>query len=305
MKTDQIEEILEKLEKVSLRAIVNRPLVKEYLKESLLNSTPITFFNWECPPRVIGKTTSGKPYVDYDVDLSLIKKGEKFDDFTELPRVIEKRQDEVAILEYLKSLGIKFRFVKLVADTNSKFLTPNSLEITSSRVVNKRLAEFRSLIKDGLATYPASATALSFWELLRGTRLTKIYKEAFKTAYLGLKSGSGGVSSEIIEAQVERTQDHVGITDPGWALDFSLRTIATYGAEGIVFCYLSKFAQFSNCVWLNLEEVSERTITITNFLRRRQRRSDLPMIFPDARKLVKDEKGVLSNYGKNTNTKRF
>ena len=84
---------------------------------------------------------------------------------------------------------------------------------------------------------------------------------------------------KIVSKQFQRTREHIGLQDPEKIKEFSIRTIATYAAEGMVFSELSETTEYSNCVWLNIEETDDRTIAITNSLRIKEGNGPLPMLF--------------------------
>jgi hypothetical protein len=247
------------------------------IKDALQKGEPITFFNWECPPRKMSKTPNGLEYVDYDVDLPKIFRGELIDDFTELPRVVELAQQEIQALAWLRSLGIRVRFVKLIADTNAFYLTPESLEITGKKVVEARFEEFKALIAERLSAYPPGSEVYRFTELLKDYQ--KLYDDTYRKALRMLREQPGTlVPLAIVEAQVERTKHHMGMQDEKRIHDFALKTIASYAAEGMLFTKLTT-GRLANCVWLNNHEVDQRTITITNCYRKLLGKDNVPMVF--------------------------
>lgn len=272
--------ILEKIEKISVRKVENPELLSNYIEQSLSNKKLITFYNWECPPRFLDKNNE-IPFINYDVDLRKILAGKKVDKYTEIPRAVEKHDEEKNILKFLKNIGLNFRFVKIIADTNASYLTPESQKIMNEALIQRRFNEFKKIIEDTTDDYPTK-TKVSFFTDLVGNNIGK-YEEVFYNTLSALHKNPNSLLDKIvIEKQLERTINHVGIDGKEWLESFTLKTIASYGAEGIIFDIISKRSSTSNCVWLNIEEINERTIIITNFIRKKYKISNLPMIFPDS-----------------------
>jgi len=276
------QNIINQIAKISVQNIENINLIEKYLSESEKLGTPVTLFNWECPPRFIDKTDPNNPFVSFNVNLSELELGKKIDTFTEVPRVVKNNSDEVKILKYLLSLCNNIKFVKLIADTNVIFLYPESKAILGEELITTKIAEFKNLIIKNTTSYPVKTEVFLFWKLLKKYNLESIYIEAFNFAYNKLKSNNQKlIYKSIIKKQIKRTKNHIGIDNPEWSKEISLRTIASYGAEGIVFNDLSKNKELKNCIWMNIEEVDKRTIEITNFLRKFYKLESLPMIFPN------------------------
>ncbi|MBI2607393.1 MAG: hypothetical protein HYW51_01045 [Candidatus Doudnabacteria bacterium] len=232
----------------------------------------ITFYNWECPPRFLDIDGG----ISYLVDLDKIFKGQKIDKFTELPRVVSQSKREIRILKKLNSLGLKYRFVKIIADTNAYYLTPESLQRYGEQNVKRKFLEFKTKIEGGILKYPARTKVFLFTELIKDYQ--QLYDKSFQKALKLLKQDKL-VSKWWIAEQLKRTKEHVGINEAEKLQEFCFRTIASYAAEGLVFGRLSKTRFFANCVWLNIEEADERTITITNSLRIKEGKDPLPMLF--------------------------
>ncbi len=274
------ETIINQIEKFSSIPIENRPLFSSYIDQSLEENTPVTFYNWECPPRRISYTKKGAPFINYDIDLKEIFLNKKMDRYTEIPRVVAQQNKEISIISFLKSLNFPFRFIKIVADTNAYYLTPESLAITGEKKISKKFSEFKDLILSTSINYPIKTEVLLFTKILQPFLDT--YKKTYSICYKILKENPEILLPlTTLNEQLVRTKKHVGITDKNWTLDFSMKTIATYAAEGIVFDRLSKTSAFSNCVWLNNHEVDRRTIKITNCYRKKKRIGNLPMVFFD------------------------
>jgi len=263
------DNIIKRIQSRSQRRIENPTALKNYLKQTS-GGKKMTFFNWECPPRFIDKDKKGKQFVNYLVDFEKIFSGTKFDKYTELPRVVESFDEERRFLVWLNKLGINYRFVKLIADTNAEFITPESLDILGAFPVRRIFGKFKKFVQKRAKKYPAETKVYLFTELIKGS---KLYDDAYD---LALKF----IEPKILKQQCERTRKHMGLTDPDQIKQIAARTIATYAAEGVMLEQLSESPRFSNAVWLNNHEIDSRTIIITNLLRKRWGLGNLPMIFP-------------------------
>ena len=275
----KVNYLVKRIKKESQRPIENEGLLRKYIFESL-KGRPITFYNWECPPRILKQDQLGSFYLDYCVDLDKIFRGEKLDYYTELPRVVEAQEKEKKILKFLNNLDLNFRFVKIVADTNAYYITPFSLKALGETKVKKTFLQFQEKIKKATGSYPVKSKVYLFTDLMGGYQ--KNYKSSFKKASRALESNiSGLVPEKIWQEQLKYIKEHIGFEpfQKKQIEEFSKRTIATYAAEGTIFDLLSRTDYFSNCVWLNIEEVAKRAITITNCLRIKQNLGKLPMIF--------------------------
>lgn len=275
---NMVDDIIKNIQKNSIRPIESTLLFEDYIEQSIKNDKAITFYNWECPPRFLDKDKNNVEFVNYIVDLDSIFSMKKIDKYTEFPRVVEKNMQEKNILCKLKQLGIKFRFIKLIADTNVKYLTTESQEIIGEKKIDNKFMEFKNKIRDCLKSYPVVVETFLFSSLV--SRYRKVYEESFIEIENDILEGKFNIVSEnIIKQQIRRTKKHIGFQDEKKQREFSVKTIASYGAEGMVFEKLAKTDYFSNCVWLNIEEVNQRSIDITNCMRRRRGFSNLPMVF--------------------------
>jgi len=267
-------ELIKKIESGLKLKIINKPLFRKYLSESILLNKKITFYDFECPPRKV-IYIDGKEYIDYQMDLNEIFSGKKDDSFTELPKAVEYRDQEIKILKSLQKLGINFRYVKIIADTNLSYITPESLAITSKQQNASRFRLFKLLIEKAVQNYPVKCEVVLFSELIKPFQ--KDYDESFDIA-MKMLSLKRLVDTGTLNSQILRTKQHVGIANVEFADLFSKRTIATYAAEGIIFNLLSYTNYFSNCVWLNLYEFNKRTEKITNCLRGQKGIKKIPML---------------------------
>jgi len=257
----------------------NAELVARYVKSSLEENIPMTFYNWECPPRYIDRDKSGNAFVNYRVDLTRIAKGEKLDYYTEIPRTIERADEEKKTLAYLADGRLNFRFVKVIADTNAFYITPESVAYVGKERITQAHQDFKQLIADKVSRYPVPTQVCLCTELIKPFQAT--YDKAYEEALSLLDSDKNRlVTEQTYKAQLARTRDHVGLSERRQVKIFTDRTIATYAAEGVAFDQLSQTNDFPNCVWLNIEEADQRTVDITNSLRRNKGMGNLPMVFP-------------------------
>lgn len=270
----KVEIVINNIEKQSKLPIQNIELFRRYVFDAIVFGIPITFFGWECPPRKISRTKEGDEYVDFCVDLDMVFKGKKIDNFTELPKIVEYEKIEQNMVELLEKLNIPFRLVKFIADTNAYYITPRSLVISDSKGVENKFQEF----KNKLSKYPKQIEVALFTEVIKP--YVRFYREIYQIVMDLLKNKSQILLSKaVIDKQIRRTKEHVGIVNVSYAREFSYRTIATYATEGVMFYLMSKDKKFSNCVWLNSYETDRRTIDITNCYRRKIGIEDLPMVF--------------------------
>lgn len=278
MNKDKI--IINKLKKISIKPIENIELVSNYIFDSIYKKKTITFYNWECPPRFIDKDKNGKKFINYCVNLNIIRKGEKIDDYTEIPRVIIRKKEEIKILNYLKSLNFSFRFVKIIADTNFLYITPESLKYLNKNDIANSRKEFINLVVEESKSYPVPVQVFAFTKIIKPFQ--NIYKNTYKKTLFLLKNNRNKIIDNLTyNRQLIRTKRHIGLKDKKEIEVFTDRTIATYSAEGIVFDKLSNTNYFSNCIWLNIEEVNDRTIDISNIFRKKRGIGNLPMFFPN------------------------
>lgn len=278
----KIKFILKKIKKASQKGIENQNLFEGYIEESISKRKLITFYNWECPPRVLDVDKKGRVFVNYCVDVEKVFRGEKFDKYTELPRVAEEQKKEKRALAFLMSLGLHFRFVKIIADTNVYHLTPESLGILGEENIKGKFLVFKREIEMMVEkNYEIRPRVYFFTDLIKDYK--KEYEEALDESLRILNRDVRDlVSFKTWQEQLQFTKEHMGFKklQQKEIMDFARRTIATYAAEGIVFNLLSGTKDFSNCVWLNIEEISDRAIEITNCLRVKKGIGKLPMIFP-------------------------
>lgn len=280
---NKIDLIIKKIKQNSQMPIEGESLLRSYIYQSLKKGRPITFYNWECPPRILDMDKKGKLFINYCVDLGKIFRGEKLDEYTEIPRIVKEKERENKTLGFLKSLGLKFRLVKVIADTNAYYITPYSLKVSGKKKIKKIFFRFKRKIEIMLKKdYSIAETkAYLFTTLIK--EYQKEYEGTFSEALKILDSDvSKLIKLKTWNQQLQYIKRHLGFKEyqQREIIDFTKRTIATYAAEGIMFNLLAKTKKFSNCVWLNIEEVDQKTIEITNCLRKRKNLGKLPIIFP-------------------------
>jgi len=279
---NKIDSIINKINKKSRIPIESEFLFRKYISESLTGKNLITFYNWECPPRILDADKKGRLFINYCVNLEKIFRGETIDNFTEIPRVVKDKEREIDMLKFLKSLGLKFRFIKLIADTNAYYITPYSLQVLGKEKIKKVFSDFKRKIEEMIRKDYKFVEINTFLF----TNLTNKYQKEYENAVFKALDILDSDISKLIKPktwnqQKEYIKGHLGFKEyqRKEIIDIAKRTIATYGAEGILFNLLSKTKNFSNCVWMNIEEADQRTIAITNCLRQKSRLANLPMIF--------------------------
>lgn len=274
--------IIKKINQESQRQIENEKLFRKYILDSLNGEKAITFYNWECPPRILDKDKNGEMFLNYCVDLKKVFRGEKIDEFTEMPRIVAEKRREIKMLKFLKSLGLKFRFVKIIADTNAYYITPESLVILGKKEIKNTFFEFKGRIKEILKKdYKFIKPSVYLF-----TDLIKIYQKEYENAMVEVLDILNSKNSDLIGVKIWKKQlkylkRHLGFKDnqKKEMIEFTKKVIATYGAEGLIFERFSRTKKLSNCVWLNIEEPSLESIEITNCLRSRRNLGKLPMVF--------------------------
>lgn len=279
MKTNQM---IKAIEKESVRPIENKSLLKRYILDSMMGKKSITFFNWECPPRKLSFDFNGKMIMDYDVDYNRIFRNDKVDMFSEIPRVIAESRRENKQLAFLAKMGIKLRFVKIIADTNACYLTPESVNSPRKKAAaEKKFTDFKKRITEVVNKDYQAPTGVYFF-----SELMEPFKDEYEKCFNEINNLSSSdimslVSPTIWKEELDRLKDHVGFPrEQRKELEsFARRVLASYGAEGIVFSLLADTKRFSNCVWLNNEEAEDSAIAITNCLRVKNNKEKMPMIF--------------------------
>jgi hypothetical protein len=106
--------------------------------------------------------------------------------------------------------------------------------------------------------YPQNTKAILF------TKLMEPYKGVYETHFSKAMSLLNQNPKNLIPLEAWQkllcfSKEHIGFRDSNnkEILDFTKRLIASYGAEGIIFDYLSKTIDYSNCIWLNFEETEK------------------------------------------------
>jgi hypothetical protein len=237
------------------------------MKNTITQKTII--FDWECPPRFIDKYGE-KEFVSFDVDLKTIFKSKKIDEFTEIPRAISNKTMEIQNLEILARENKNIEFYKFIADTNIE-LVKNKNVIADNNSIEK-FYEFKKLLENETKNYPVKTSIILFSDFLKKKRLYLKYKNIYKTWLVKINQDSS--FKKLLNQQIRRTNEHMGIKNQIFAKQIAAKTIASYAAEGAIFELLQ--ARQENYIWFNTSENDKRTIKITNLARIKK----MPMIFP-------------------------
>lgn len=278
---NKTQKIIQALEERSERQLENKELLIKYIEESLNINKLITFYNWECPPRFLDYDSKKRIFVNYCVDMDKIFKGEKIDEFTEIPRVVEMKNREIKILKFLDKLGLNYRFSKIIADTNAWYITQKSVEILGKEKIQKSFNQFKEQIDKIIKEcYNKEIKTYFFTDLIKHTK--KEYDFHVNEALNILKQNRKKIiSDKIWKEELDYLGEHMGFnkSQKNEQIQFAEKVIATYCSEGMIFDKLSKTNDFSNCVWLNIEEAFDSSIETTNGLRIINGLERMPMIF--------------------------
>lgn len=284
---EKINLIIKKIEKNSQKSIENNFLLKQYIEELLSGKKLITFYEWECPPRILDMDKKGKIFVNYCVDLDKVFRGEKLDKHSKIPRVIRNKKREENFLLFLKNSELKFRFIRIIADTNAYYLTPISLKILEKKKIENKFLELKEKIKkefrknDAIQKNVCLSDVYLFTDLIN--RYRKKYEETLNNSLRILESSPANlISKKTWEELLKFIEKYMGFqrSQQKEILDFTKRYVATYATEGIIMELLSKTDKLSNCVWLNFAETEQEVIEATNCMRKKMNLENLPMIFP-------------------------
>jgi hypothetical protein len=219
---------------------------------------PITFYSWECPPRKIDKDKKLGQFVNFDVDIKKVVIGEKLDNYTEIPRICCRKDDEKWFIKNIIWKNPKTTYIKLIADTNAFYLYPKSLIILGEKVIKKLSRKF----KKELEVFSVQNVDNKFPIFILFSEIQKEYKKEYDIFFNSIyqsfdrKLQSPLASKEIICYWESRVVDHVGlprkmVTEKK---DLIKRVIASYGAEGMILSLVSKDNILPNPVWVNWEE---------------------------------------------------
>ena len=284
---EKISSIIKKINNNSQQPIENDFLLRKYIEESLAKQKLITFYEWECPPRILDMDKKGKVFVNYCVDLDKVFRGKKLDKYSKIPRVMRNKKREENFLLLLRNLGLKFRFVRIIADTNAYYLTPVSLKILGKKKIKNKFLELKEKIKkefrknDTIQKNVYLSDVYLFTDLIN--RYHKAYEETLNNSLRILESSPANlISKKTWKELLKFTEKYMGFqkSQQKEMFDFTKRYVATYTAEGIIMELLSKTDKLSNCVWLNFAEADQYVIEITNCMRKKMNLENLPMIFP-------------------------
>lgn len=259
--------LIENLTKISVLPIENIQLLKKYFKET--EDKKLIFFDWECPPRFVDKNKN-KEFINYLVDLKPIFKKKKIDQYTEIPRILNNRITKTSKL--FRKNNLQFNFLIFIADLNAELLTPFSNKILGKNTIKKNFQNFKKLLEQQTEQYYFPIEVIFFSDFLKSNRLYGTYKKVYQKILKNLIADSK--IKKIWQEQIQRTEKHLGLTDKQQIKEIAQKTIASYAAEGLIFELLEKKSK--NFVWFNTSETDNRTIIITNLLRKEK----MPMIFP-------------------------
>lgn len=253
-----------------------REKIEEKLNQISDSEKDVSFFDWECPPRVKKVDSDGKIWFDFDLPLEKIVDGEMIDEFTELPKIITKEKETREILELLKEREA-LPLTKFVADTNWLYLYPETLK----RMDLGRLKEISNRFVQLLQQKADEMFGVGMIKMVNYTdvqdRFRSDYEAAFETI---MKEYDYLVPEGNKRAWEEFIVPHVGLQpeEIEYRKGLTKRVIASYAAEGIVFDLLEQNRIFSNPFWICLDE-PEFVGDTTEILRKEKEIDPFPKIF--------------------------
>lgn len=248
--------------------------------EQLWNSNkPISFYNWECPPRQKAKDKNGT-WINFDIDIEAVVGGKKLDEFTEFPRLTSQVENERWFLELVNSRA-NTNYTKIIADTNALYINPKSIKILGDKKIAKLSLRFKKALEQtrNALLKAKSPKIILYTDLKKG--FAKEYDLFFNLIYQSFNNtGSPFVPNNIYKHWVNRVTEHVGLTEKEKAekYDAVRRSISTYAAEGMIFNLLNQSGLMPNPVWANFEEPPENGQS-TEILRVRYGIASLPILY--------------------------
>lgn len=224
-----------------------------YFAKALRKKEPISFFDWECPPRKLRIDKKGQIWFDFDLPLEKIVNGQKVDEFTELPKILTKEKETREILSIMEKNYSGTSLIKLVADTNWLYLYPQTLKNIGKKRLKEIAKEFEFLLqkKSNEMFGRNKIRVINFTRLQEG--FEKEYKLAFDEA---IENYERIVPDKIKKRWENYLVIHVGLSkkERSYRKKLTKRVIASYAAEGIIFDLLDKAKIMPNPVLINFDE---------------------------------------------------
>lgn len=242
---------------------------------------PISFYSWECPPRQVQESPQYGRWVNFDLNLETIVKGNKLDQYTELPRLTTQPEQENWFIQTVVKKNNQATYTKIVADTNATYLFIKSGKILGEKKIAALSKKFRALLeKEANRLLGKNAPPIILF-----TALQKDFKAEYDLFFNLVCQSFQGNQSRFVPQPITRAWqkcllDHIGLTkkDKAEKSDVLGRIIASYAAEGMIFELISQTGILPNPVWVNWEEELNLAQT-TDVLRKRYGLESMPKLY--------------------------
>lgn len=245
------------------------------------NDLPISFYSWECPPRQIVNDPKLGRWVNLDVDIKSVVNGKALDEYTEIPRLVVKSNQEGEFINSVVKIYPRATYTKIIADTNGLYLYPKTKQILGEAKLRKLSAKFKSLLEEkAQKLYGKDTPSVVLYTKLQA-RFKDEYDFFFNFVYADLNQSEPKIiPDKILSHWINRVKSHVGLPkkDQEQKIEITKRVIASYAAEGIVFELLNQLVVLPNPVWANWEEPPLNGET-TEILRQRYGLTPIPKIY--------------------------
>jgi len=239
-------------------------------------SNCFSYFDWECPPRKKEVDENGEIWFDFDLPLEKIVSGQKVNEFTELPKILEKEKETKEILSILEKYNA-LPLIKLVADTNWLYLYPRTLE----KVGEKRLKKIADRFEFLLQEKSDEMFGKNKIRVINFTRFQKRFEREYGQAFNGIVENYEKIVPDKIKKKWENyLASHVGLPEKekSYRKELAKKAVASYVAEGIIFDLLDKRGLFPNPFWICVDE-PEFVGNTTEILRKEKGIRPFPKIF--------------------------
>lgn len=270
-----------KVIKTLLKNSTYKPDGLEAIKKAVNNNEPITFYSWECPPRQIVENGKLGRWVTFDVDIDSIVDGKMLDEFTEVPWITLETEKEKWFINKILPLYKKANYIKIIADTNAKYLFVKSYKILGGKKIRHLSYKFKiSLEKKAKKLFGNKSPDFVLY-----TKLQKAFEKEYETYFNFVFNSFSGIKSDLVGKSINKAWydcmfNHIGYSkgDKIELEEVMKRAIASYAAEGVLFEILDRAGTFPNPVWVNWEE-KPSLARASNILRQRLGLNKLPIVY--------------------------
>lgn len=253
----------------------------KFIKSALRSKKPVSFFSWECPPRKIIVDNKNGRWVTFEVNIKDIVNGKKLDDYTEIPRITSKPEQERWFINKVLPKFENSRYIKIIADTNAEYIYRRSFEILGKKIIVKLSEIFKKELEIKTKKLLGNQTP----QFYLYTKFQKIYKRRYNQYYYLVYNSLSKTNSKLVKPNIYKAWykcmfDHIGFSekDKEEREDVMKRAIASYAAEGMLFELLNKKGVLPNPVWVNWEE-KPNLARASNILRKENGIEALPIIY--------------------------